>query len=131
MWLQDIAQGRWSANFLAGKAGNPVFRYMLNGLYAYWQMQEQAIDYELMDYIMMVGYRNVPEITAAIDTLQIDQPEIFSLRFLLNSRFDQATYDKLLDTTSFFKMNRRDELSKQTMIDEDTFYGHFCKQFLR
>jgi hypothetical protein len=126
MWFQDIAQGRWLANFLAGEAGNPVFRYLLNGLYAYWQMPEQAIDDNLMDYIMMVGYRNVPEITTAIDALQIDQPEIFSLRLMLNSRFDPAAYEKLLATTSFFKMNRRDGLTKQTMIEEDTFYGHLC-----
>jgi hypothetical protein len=129
-WHQDIAQGRWSANLLSGEAGNLVFRYLLNGLYAYWQMQEQAIDYELMDYIMMVGYRNIPEITAAIDALRIDQPEVFSLRMMLNSRFDPDAYDKLLATTSFFKMNRRDELTRQTLIDEDTFYGHFCKQLL-
>jgi hypothetical protein len=93
-------------------------------------MQEQAIDYELMDYIMMVGYRNIPEITAAIDALRIDQPEVFSLRMMLNSRFDPNAYEKLLATTSFFKMNRRDDLTKQTMVEEDTFYGHFCKQLL-
>jgi hypothetical protein len=129
-WHQDIAHGCWSANLLSGEAGNLVFRYLLNGLYAYWQMQEQAIDYELMDYIIMVGYRNFPEITAAIDALQIDQPEVFSLRMMLNSRFDPDAYEKLLATTSFFKMNRRDELTRQTLIDEDTFYGHFCKQLL-
>jgi hypothetical protein len=129
--VQDAVQGRWSANLLAGKAGNLIFRYLLNGLYAYWKIQEKAIDYELNDYILMVGYRNLPEIATAIDALQIDQPESFRLRLMLNSRFDPVAYDKLLATTSFFKMNRRDEPSKQTMIDEDTFYGHFCKHFLR
>jgi Fe-S cluster biosynthesis and repair protein YggX len=129
-WYQHIAQGRWSANFLAGKAGNLIFRYMLNGLYAYWQMQERTIDDELMDYIMMVGYRNLPEVKASIDALQIDQPDILNLRLMLKSKFDRATYDKICSTTSFFKMNRRDDPIKQTMFDEDTFYGYLCKQVL-
>jgi hypothetical protein len=127
VWWRDIVQGRWSANLLAGEAGSHVFRFMLNGLYAYWELQDHAIDYELMDYIMMVGYHNIPEITAAIDALQIDQPEIINLRQKLNSRFDQTAYDQMLSSTSFFKMNRRDELIKKTVIDEDTFYGHLCK----
>jgi hypothetical protein len=131
VWWQDIAQGRWSANLLAGEAGNHVFQYLLNGLYAYWEMQDHAIDYELMDYIMTVGYRHLPEITAAIDALRVDQPEILNLRLKLNSKFDPAAYEKLRSTTSFFKMNRRDELTKQTMIGEDTFYGYLCKQLLK
>lgn len=75
----NISRQRWTSYFMAGVKGNPLNHFVLGGLIAYWAKKEIILDYFLMDYIICLGYENIPAITQMIDNLPYTNGKVFYL----------------------------------------------------
>lgn len=128
MWRADIAQGNFSCNLLYGKAGNPLFSFILNELYNYWSRNDKAIDYFFYDHIINIGYTTVDEIKEEIDAVEYSNPSMFELKKIINKKYNKENWEKLVSDTTFFKLTYRDSFSTETIVDDMTLYSHLLNQ---
>lgn len=126
-WKADISQCRWSGNLWISAPGNVLFRFLLNAFYEYWRNQNELVDYFLIDYIIAAAYDNIPEVKAEIDACECSQPEVFTLRKVLNKTFDEIKWKEMCRNTSVFKLYYRELQIKENIVGKETFYGYISK----
>lgn len=125
----DVARNRWSVDLLAGSAKNPLFQYVLNAFYLYWDHNDHLIDSQLTDYIISNAWENIPVIQEMISELDASNPNCFRLLEIANEYYDSDFFHKLSDDTLFFKLDPTEPPIRKTLVSEDTFYGHFLKRY--
>lgn len=125
MWKSDVSQGRWAGNFIKGRAGHKLFRFMLNAFYEYWQSQDELIDYYLIDYLIDIAYEEFEDVRREIDECEKSEPKVFELLPLLNRKFSEEKWNELKKDTSLFKLLYRNtiEYRFENIIGEPTFYN--------
>jgi hypothetical protein len=62
---------RWVTFVLGGRRGNVFFEYLKDAFEVYWKKFDRAVDYLFFDYIIDIGYRNIPAIRELIDNIPI------------------------------------------------------------
>lgn len=129
VWRADISQGRWAGNFMIGKAGNLLFRFMLNAFYVYWCTCDSMIDYYLIDYVIASAYDNIPEVKKMIDDCPYSEPNVFELEKKLNRRYRSNVYEELIRDTTIFKLSHKIPVEKETIGGDQTLYGYFCEHW--
>ncbi|MGN0318143.1 MAG: DUF4422 domain-containing protein [Lachnospira sp.] len=123
-WKSEISQCRWSGNLWISPPGNVLFRFMLNAFYEYWRLQDELVDYYLIDYVISAAYDNICEVKSEIDSCEYSQPEVFTLRKMLCRSFDESKWNEMCQNTSVFKLSYRDAQIKENIVGKETFYGH-------
>lgn len=125
-WRADVTQGRWSGNLMKGSAGDVIFRFMLNAFYWYWNIENQQIDYYLIDYIMNLAYENLTSVRQHIDACPYTQEHILDLQPLMNRVYKPDKWNELTSDTNVFKLSYKKELIEENLVGEKTFYGYCC-----
>lgn len=62
LWTADISKGRWSDYFWIAGKGKKLFRFLMESLWYYWELEETAIDDLLADYMLAVAIEELPDI---------------------------------------------------------------------
>ena len=114
---------RWSGFLLAGAKHSPIFEYMRDILYAYWQDHDDQIDYLLFDYTIALGYDNIPLMRKLFDDVQCSDTEKFELEKNLNTEFTDECL-ALYSLTPFHKLTWKKEFNMYTKENKLTIYGH-------
>lgn len=128
-WRADISKGRWSINLLKTNPGNILFRFLLNGLYEYWDLRDEAIDYFFFDHIFSLAYENIDEVRQMIDECEFSQPHLFELQELLNKKYDRKVFEEITKDTNLFKLTYRNTVYEETLIGKQTFYGAIKEKY--
>ena len=98
-----ISRGRWAMYCLSGVAHNEVYRFLRDFQIEYFRCYDHPLDYVLIDYLMEVGYRNIPELQQIIDNIPNVNSHIYFLAENLSHSFDQVVWQQISQDTKIFK----------------------------
>lgn len=124
----DISKGRWSCNALRVPAKSLFARFLMEGLWVYWEMNDSLVDYFWMDDVIALEYELFPQVREEIDQCPVSDSAVLELQQKLNQKFDTCKYQKLTEKTRLFKLNRRIELQEKMITQEQTFWGYIKQQ---
>ncbi|MGN0240807.1 MAG: DUF4422 domain-containing protein [Candidatus Weimeria sp.] len=119
----DIARGRWTSAVIKGAPLNDIFRYLLNGLYQYWQIMDQLTDDAVPGMIMSEACDTIPWIRKQTERCPVSQPHINTLRTMLNDPFDQKKWQDMIKDTNIFRLSYKEKYRTETLIGDKTFYS--------
>lgn len=124
-----VSNYMWTS-FLNGCQKNCVVQKVNRELfYEYWKKNNYLIDYLLVDYFMMIVYRNIPYAKQLIDNVPYNNSKIEELQSRMSLPFNQKDYDELIHNgdTSLFKLSWRMPFDKTTKSGEKTYFGKFIE----
>lgn len=124
LWKSDVSKGRWSCNLLRMSPKTLFARFLMEGLWLYWEMNDSLIDYFWMDDIISIEYEMFETVRNDINACQIADTAVFELQKNLNRKFDEQKYKEWTSKTSFFKLNWRRELEERTLTQNETFWKY-------
>lgn len=73
--------------------------------HAYWKEKDTIIDYLMLDYLVMLAYRNFPDIRNEIDSLTYTSERLYDLVGMLNKPYQEEEFGKLKAECTFSKLN--------------------------
>lgn len=114
-----ISKGKWCGFFLGG-TDNYIYKFVNDFFEEYWKKEELLIDYFLIDYVIELGYRNIPHIKKLIDNVPYNNIGVFELQRNLNKDYDIAYYNKLCENSSVHKLSYKEAIYEGK--ERNTFY---------
>ena len=67
---REACKGRWCGFFMTGYAHNPIFEFGRDAFFEWWRKYDDIVDYVLIDYLILLGYKNFQQIKESM-TYQI------------------------------------------------------------
>lgn len=121
----EVSYGRWSV-YLMGSAyiHYPLYNLALRIYYKYWNEHDIAIDYFLTDFIFDYLYEHSNMIKEDIDHLPINNKNHLELAHIMENKYNETFYEKLLSDCIFHKLTRKQSWD---FTNQDTFLGHIIK----
>lgn len=102
-----VSECKWSG-FCFKMDNRNLLPHLLSAyLLKYWEKNDRLIDYFLIDYCIDIILKDNPEIKKQIDEIPLNNPEIYTMKSILDKDFNKEEYDKLTKDTSIFKLNWR------------------------
>lgn len=120
---RSVAHQRWSTSYLESESGNLLMGMAAKALEIYWEKNDYAIDYLLIDYIFAIICNSYEDIKYMVDMVPFNNEHYYSLEKLLNKKYDLEKYNTMLIDTDVFKTNYKTNLKPDT----DTFYARIIK----
>jgi len=128
--------GRWNGgrrfsrtkqftDFLSYCLPNDVLWSFLKDLYIdYWGKFDKLSSYHFLEVAMRCAYEDIESVKIATNAVPVTRQGMFDLYTLLNSEYDQETYDALRNEICFHKMTYKEDFRKRTVNGKQTFYGY-------
>lgn len=124
-----VSNYMWTS-FLNGCQKNCIVQKVVNDLFlAYWEKYDYLIDYLLVDYFIMLVYRNIPKAKDLIDNVPYNNPCMEELQNRMSMAFNKNDYDQLLynSDTYLFKLSWRMNFEEKTVDGNTTYFAEFLK----
>ena len=121
---REACKCNWCGFSMKGKKHCIIFRYMIDAFEHWWSKYDTIIDYVLIDYILMAGYRHIPEIKKIIDTVENNNEDIFEMYGKLNLPYSDELLDKFTKRNVMHKLTYKIDLTKETSDGDLTLYGY-------
>ena len=116
-----VSYGRW-ATFIQGTAilHNPLFAFARDFYKEYWRDFDEVIDYNLMDFMMNLAYKNIPAVKKEMDAVPINNTKVWALYNHYGDAYAEFPYDKLLSGTFLSKLDWRfpSDLAAGTVLEK-------------
>lgn len=125
--IHEACGCNWCGFSMAGPKGSIVFRFMKDAFAKWWANYDTIIDYVLIDYLLLTGFRHVPAIHEIIDTVPDNNEDIFAMYGKLNRPYTEELYRELTKRNVMHKLTYKMDLQKQTENGELTLYGYLWK----
>lgn len=125
---REACKCNWCGFSMHGEKGNIVFRYMVDAFSHWWSKYDTIIDYVLIDYILMTGYRNIPAIKKVIDTVENNNEDIFEMYKSLNEPYSEELLKRFTEKNVMHKLTYKMDLRKTTDDGELTLYGYLYNE---
>lgn len=125
---REACKGNWCGFSMAGPAHSPVFRFMNDAFDKWWAHYDTIIEYVLIDYMLMTGFKYVPNMKTIIDAVPDNNVDIFEFYKKLNEPYSEELYAELTKNNVMHKLTYKMDLQKQTKDGKDTLYGHLLKE---
>lgn len=126
--LYFVSKYKWNTSILGGKVNLPIFSFVANMFNDYWAKENKIIDYYLFDYLIALGYRNVPKIREEIDSHPFINPQKHKLQNLLNKPYSENEWRQVTSDTSMFKLSRKVDYDS-IVSGKKTFYQVLLERF--
>lgn len=124
---REACRGNWCGFSMAGESGSIIFRFMNDAFAEWWGKYDCLIDYVLIDYLLLSGYKFVPQITNVINGVPDNNQDIFNMYRVLNQPYSKELYAELTQKNVMHKLTYKMELKKNTDAGELTLYGYLLK----
>ncbi len=128
LWNGDIAEGKWSINFLKLPSGHLLPQFVINAFYYYFLSNDKPVHYFMADLFIRVAYHEFPEVHELIDSCSPSQPDVLTLQDLLSETFYEEDWKQLTKETCAFKLSYKNELTETDILGRDTWWGHLRNQ---
>jgi hypothetical protein len=128
--LQDVSKGRWINGSVFAKKDNIVSSFIYDALVDLWIKHDIAIDFLAVDYIMWVGYRDIPQFKAAIDAVELNNKNFRCLNRCLEEVYSVEKFtevNEILNSNKIQLINRHREY-KKTVDGKTTIYGFLVSE---
>ena len=106
-----------------GKKGNVVTKFAFDGMCDYFKKNEVTIDYFIQNFIIKIGYNNIPLIRESIDRIPLSNSHIYALFLKLNYPFVEDEWDVMVSDTGAFKLSQKAKY-KDEVDGKITFHGY-------
>jgi hypothetical protein len=120
---KTITKCLWAGNFLAMPKNSFLSTYAYNAFLFYWKKYNSLINYFLIDYIIYVAYKNIPELRNLIKKLPYIECNISTLKKQLNNNYNESffncSFNKLSRKTKYISYNGK----------KITNYGYLISKF--
>ena len=124
-----VSNYMWTS-FLNGCQKNCIVQKVVNDLFlAYWEKYDYLIDYLLVDYFIMLVYRNLPKAKDLIDNVPYNNLLVEELQNRMSMSFNKEDYDNLLynSGTFLFKLSWRMKFEEKTVDGNTTYFAQFLE----
>lgn len=124
-----ISDYMWTTFFNGCQKNCIVQTVVRDLLFEYWKKKDYSIDYLLLDYFIMLVYRNIPEAKKLIDNVPYNNPCMEELQNRMSMAFNKNDYDQLLynSDTYLFKLSWRMNFKKETDDGNTTYFAQFLE----
>ena len=122
-WRREACKGRWCGFLMGGKAENVIFLLLRDAFFEWWRVHDSVIDYVILDYFLLAGYKNVPAITAQIDNLPDNNPGVFDMYGKLHLPYSDELYRQLTAQTNLHKLTYKIGLTKAADDGSPSLYA--------
>lgn len=119
----EPSRAQWCGFIWAGAPENPLFCFLRDSLYHYWQNYNTVIDYIFFDYIILTAYHGLTIVKEIIDNQAPNNEDIWGLWEKINTAYHHTNLQQLFETNVFHKLSYKGELLKHTPQGETTVYG--------
>ena len=124
-----VSNYMWTT-FFNGCQKNCIVQTVVRDLFfEYWKKKDYSIDYLLLDYFMMLVYRNLPKAKQLIDNVPYNNPCMEELQNRMSIAFNKNDYEQLLynSDTYLFKLSWRMNFEKETDDGNTTYFAQFLE----
>lgn len=102
-----VSQCKWTSFMMASAPQGLIVEFLYECLTSYLLKYDKLLDYFLIDYILRIGYDNIPSIHSQIDSLPYSNPHLYTLsENMLSSKSINEILEQIKDT-QFSKLDRR------------------------
>ncbi len=119
---ENISKGRWTGFIIGGRKNYPFFGFFKNCFEAYWETENEAIDYFAFDYYMSFFYDKADFFKQDVDTIPIHNQNIFSMQFAINRSVSFSDW-KFEKGTFFYKLSWHNEYAALSSSGNETVYN--------
>ncbi len=123
-WKREACKGRWCGFLMGGKANNVIFLLLRDAFYEWWRIHDSVIDYVILDYFLLSGYKNISAISEQIDHLPNNNPGVFDMYGKLHWPYSRELYHQLTADTNLHKLTYKIDLIKETPSGFPTLYAY-------
>lgn len=123
-WKHEACKGRWCGFLMGGKAGNIIFLLLRDAFFAWWKTHDSVIDYVILDYFLLSGYKQIPAVREQIDNVPNNNPDVFEMYKVLNEPYTPELYTRLTKNTNLHKLTYKMELRRNTADKLLSLYGY-------
>lgn len=120
---QVISECKWTGFFMYGKRGNVVTKFAFDCMCEYFRNNEVTIDYFIQNFIIKIGYENIPLIRESIDRIPLSNSHIYDLFLRLNLPFVVDEWNVMVSDTGVFKLSQKARY-KDEIDGKITFHGY-------
>lgn len=120
-----ISAYRWTGGVLACGKENELVKFVYDSYISYWSKNKYAIDYMIMDYILDIGYNEIPIIKKMIDNVNINNPNFYALKTIFNKSVNTNFIGDIYKDTELLALNRRLHCEEKDSQGRLTYYGYF------
>ena len=113
---------------MGGRKGFSLFEYIKDSVETYWKTHDYMVDYYLIDYTIMFGYKTNPEIRKVIDSLEYTPSSLYQIIDEINDPLDEERLLKVEEENIFSKLNWR-ITPKETVKGKRTNYSLLREQY--
>ena len=124
IWHREASKGRWAGFFMAGYAHNPIFEFGRDAFFEWWRKYDDIVDYVLIDYLILLGYKNFQQIRELIDDVPDNNQDIFEMYQVLDKPYTTELYDRLTKRNIIHKLTYKIDLKKEIADGQETLYAH-------
>lgn len=123
-----LSQLQWTSFCLGGWRQQTLFEFMKDAFEQYWQTEDAAIDYLLVDYLIYLAREEVPYIRGVMDAVPINNVHRDDLQRAMNENLLAEEFWKVIrEDTIFYKLSWRESYSEKRKDGKDSVYGYFLK----
>lgn len=120
-----VCMGLWSTFFIAAGKGNSFMMLVRDILFEYLKHEEIIINYFLIDCIMADAYFKIKEVREQIESVPVNNTEVFELLPLLNTPFDKDKMNRLTRDTKLFKLSYK---NMPNTFKENSYYNQVIQK---
>lgn len=120
--LFDYIDGRWTSFLFSSEPNGLFVSYMLDFYLAYWQQEDEIIDYLMIDYMFIFLYRRNPYFQKYVDHMTTYPLQLSLLNEVLNEEKNKALDSiKKSNALLIFKTSYKELHTMKT--DNDSLYS--------
>lgn len=121
---REACKGNWCGFSMAAPRGNVVSRFMKDAFALWWEKYDTIIEYVLIDYMLLTGFKYVSAIHEMIDRVPDNNEDIFVMYQVLNQPYSEELYQKVTRKNVMHKLTYKIDLRKYTEDGQLTLYGY-------
>ena len=82
----------------------------------------------LIDYLILLGYKNFKQIRELIDDVPDNNLDIFEMYQVLDKPYTTELYERLTKWNIIHKLTYKIDLKKETADGQETLYAHLLRE---
>lgn len=122
-----ISKRQWGGYILKSGPHSLINTYLCDVLTDHIINHKYQIDYFAQNLLLRLAYNENDKIKNDIDSIPFNNSNIYLLDKLMNDKFEENTWNRMIEDTTFFKLSWKKEYKKYTSDGDLTYYGYLLK----
>lgn len=120
----------WAGWFMYAKAGNMLFRFLMESFYFYFSTHDKIRHYLMIDYLVAIACNTFPEVRAQLKKIPYNNEGALELAKHLTEEFDKRRFEKYVEETFIQKLTYKlnfNAINRKSY----TVYAHLIDEYLK